>query len=166
MSPEDAPANSNTCRDGTLERNGAAIRFHPTLLGFAGHYRYEPRPIAVARGNEKGPVERAFRYVRDSFFAARSFVDLDDLNAQAETWCIGPAADRRCPDEPQRTVRAVFAEEAGRLLALLDNPAPLARAGGGLGRQDPLKPPALPGDNYSSPGFGQHVPHRDDITLL
>ncbi len=112
-------------KSAVLERHGAAIRFHPTLLGFAGHYRYEPRPVAVARGNEKGRVERAIRYVRESFFAARSFVDLDDLNAQAETWCIGPAADRRCPDEPQRTVRAVFAEEAGRLLALPDNPAPL-----------------------------------------
>jgi transposase len=112
-------------KSAVLERHGAAIRFHPTLLGFAGHYRYEPRPVAVARGNEKGRVERAIRYVRDSFFAARSFVDLDDLNAQAETWCIGPAADRRCPDEPQRTVRAVFAEEAARLLALPDNPAPL-----------------------------------------
>jgi transposase len=112
-------------KSAVLERHGAAIRFHPTLLGFAGHYRYEPRPVAVARGNEKGRVERAIRYVRDSFFAARSFVDLDDLNAQAETWCIGPAADRRCPDEPQRTVRTVFAEEAGRLLALPDNPAPL-----------------------------------------
>ena len=112
-------------KSAVLERHGAAIRFHPTLLGFAGHYRYEPRPVAVARGNEKGRVERAIRYVRDSFFAARSFVDLDDLNAQAETWCIGPVADRRCPDEPQRTVRAVFAEEAGRLLALPDNPAPL-----------------------------------------
>jgi len=112
-------------KSAVLERHGAAIRFHPTLLGFAGHYRYEPRPVAVARGNEKGRVERAIRYVRDSFFAARSFVDLDDLNAQAETWCIGPAADRRCPDEPQRAVRAVFAEEVGRLLALPDNPAPL-----------------------------------------
>src|SRR5271166_807002 len=112
-------------KSAVLERHGAAIRFHPTLLGFAGHYRYEPRPVAVARGNEKGRVERAIRYVRDSFFAARSFVDLDDLNAQAETWRLGPAADRRCPDEPQRTVRTVFAEEAGRLLALPDNPAPL-----------------------------------------
>jgi transposase len=36
-----------------LERRGDAIRFHPTLLGFAGQYRYEPRPVAVARGNEK-----------------------------------------------------------------------------------------------------------------
>ena len=87
-------------KSAVLERRGDAIRFHPTLLGFAGHYRYEPRPVAVARGNEKGRVERAIRYVRDAFFAARSFTDLDDLNAQAEAWCNGPAADRRCPDEP------------------------------------------------------------------
>jgi hypothetical protein len=108
-----------------LERRGDAIRFHPTLLGFAAHYRYEPRPVAVARGNEKGRVERAIRYVRDGFFAARSFEDLDDLNAQAEIWCNGSAADRRCPDEPDRTVREVFGEESARLLPLPDNPAPL-----------------------------------------
>jgi transposase len=43
-------------RSAVLERHGAAIRFHPTLLDFAGHYRYEPRPVAVARGNEKARV--------------------------------------------------------------------------------------------------------------
>jgi transposase len=107
-----------------LERRGDAIRFHSTLLGFAGQYRYEPRPVAIARGNEKGRVERAIRYVRDGFFAARTFKDLDDLNAQADAWCVGPASDRRCPGEPDRTVREVFAEESSRLLALPDNPAP------------------------------------------
>src|SRR5207344_13422 len=108
-----------------LERRGDAVRFHPTLLGFAGQYRYEPRPVAIARGNEKGRVERAIRYVRDGFFAARTFRDLDDLNAQADAWCVGPASDRRCPEEPDRTVREVFAEESARLLPLPDNPAPL-----------------------------------------
>ncbi len=112
-------------KSAVLERRGDAIRFHPTLLGFAGHYRYEPRPVAVARGNEKGRVERAIRYVRDAFFGARGFTGLDDLNAQAEAWCRGVAADRRCPEEPDRSVGDVFAEEASRLLALPDNPAPL-----------------------------------------
>jgi transposase len=112
-------------KSAVLERRGDAIRFHPTLLHFAGHYRFEPRPVAVARGNEKGRVERAIRYVRDAFFAARRFTDIDDLNAQAEAWCNGHAADRRCPDEPDRTVRDVFGDEAARLLALPDNPAPL-----------------------------------------
>src|SRR6202167_2756641 len=112
-------------KSAVLERRGDAIRFHPTLLSFAGQYRYEPRPVAIARGNEKGRVERAIRNVRDAFFAARTFTDLDDLNAQAEAWCTGPAADRRCPEDLKRSVREVFAEEASRLLPLPDNPAPL-----------------------------------------
>lgn len=40
-------------KSAVLERRGDAIRFNPSLLSFAGHYRYEPRPVAVARGNEK-----------------------------------------------------------------------------------------------------------------
>jgi hypothetical protein len=73
----------------------------------------------------KGRVERAIRYVRDAFFAARTFADLDDLNAQAEAWCNGLAADRHCPEDLKRSVREVFAEEAPRLLPLPDNPTPL-----------------------------------------
>jgi transposase len=111
-------------KSAVLERVDDAIRFHPTLLELAAHYRFEPRPVAVARGNEKGRVERAIRYVRDGFFAARSYRDLDDLNAQADAWCKGPAAERLCPEDRVRSVRAVFAEEQPRLLALPDNPFP------------------------------------------
>jgi transposase len=57
-----------------LERVGDVIRFNPLLLEFARHYHFAPRPVAPARGNEKGRVERAIRYLRDSsFFAARMF---------------------------------------------------------------------------------------------
>jgi len=112
-------------RSAVLERHGDAIRFHPMLLAFAAHYRFEVRPVAVARGNEKGRVERAIRYIRDGFFAARQFSDLDDLNRQAETWCLGAAADRPCPEKKEITVRQAFAEEAPKLLALPDNAWPL-----------------------------------------
>src|SRR5476649_334255 len=74
-------------KSAVLERQGDAIRFNPTLLAFAAHHRYDPRPVGVARGNEKGRVERAIRYIRDNFFAARPFTDIEDLNAQAMTWC-------------------------------------------------------------------------------
>ena len=129
-----------------LERRGDAMRFHPEFLRFAGDYRYEPRPVAVARGNEKGRVERAIRFVRESFFAARTFADIDDLNAQAEAWCIGAAADRRCPEEPERTVRAVFDDERPRLLALPHNPEPvLERVAVSVGKTPdrPLRPERL-----------------------
>jgi hypothetical protein len=112
-------------RSAVLERCGDAIRFNPALFDFAGHYRYEPRPVAVARGNEKGRVERAVRYVRDGFFAGRQFADVDDLNAQADAWCWGTAADRRCPDQDSLTVREAFAQEAPHLLKLPDNPYPV-----------------------------------------
>ena len=105
-------------KSAVLERQGDAIRVNPTLLALAGHYRFEPRPVAPARGNEKGRVERAIRYVRDSFFAARQFTDLADLNAQARAWCQGQAADRRWPEDHRISVRQAFEAERKCLLAL------------------------------------------------
>jgi transposase len=109
-------------KSAVLERVGDAIRFNTELLALAGHYRFEPRPVAPARGNEKGRVERAIRFIRDSFFAGRSFTDLDDLNAQARLWCLGLAADRRWPEDGALSVRQAFEAEAPKLLALPEAP--------------------------------------------
>ena len=105
-------------KSAVLERQGDAIRFNPELLALASHYRFEPRPVAVARGNQKGRVERAIRFIRDSFFAARTFTDLDDLNAQARAWANGTAADRRWPEDSRLSVRQAFEAEGASLLAL------------------------------------------------
>jgi transposase len=40
-------------KSAVLERRGEAIHFHPLLLELAAWYRFQPRPVAVARGNEK-----------------------------------------------------------------------------------------------------------------
>lgn len=112
-------------KSAVTERIGDAIRFNETLLSFASHHGYEPRPCAPYRGNEKGRVERAIRYVRDSFFPARTWTDLDDLNAQALAWCSGIAADRRCPGDRTRTVRDAFAEEQSRLRCMPEASFPL-----------------------------------------
>lgn len=109
-------------KSAVLERMGDAIRFHPELLKFSGHYCYEPRPVAVARGNEKGRVERAIRYIRDHFFAARTWSDLNDLNAQATLWCNGWSQDRPCPEDKTYSVKEVFAAEQKHLLSLPANP--------------------------------------------
>jgi transposase len=111
-------------KSAVIERHGDAIRFHPTLLAMSAHYRFEPRPVAVARGNEKGRVERAIRYIREAFFAARSFTDLADLNRQAAEWTATAAVDRSWVEDRSRTVRQAFEDERGVLLPLHSEPFP------------------------------------------
>jgi transposase len=106
-----------------LERVGDVIRFHPRLLELAGHYHFAPRPVARARGNEKGRVERAIRYLRDSFFAARTFHSLEHLNRQLLEWTERVAHARLVPgDVDRRTVAAALVEERPRLLPLPAHP--------------------------------------------
>src|SRR3990167_3858214 len=107
-------------KSAVLERMGDAIHFNPQLLDFAAHYRFEPRPVAVYRGNEKGRVERVIRYVRDNFFAARLFDNVDHLNAQAKAWCT-QVSDRPCPEDREQSVESVFQAEKGKLIALPNN---------------------------------------------
>ena len=109
-------------RSAVLDRRGTAIQFHPRLLELAGHYHFAPRPCTPARGNEKGKVERQIQYLRHAFFAARPFRDLDDLNAQFRRWRDDIAHQRRHPEQRDRTVADVLAEEQPRLLPLPAHP--------------------------------------------
>jgi transposase len=109
-------------RSAVLDRYGTAIRFHPRLLELAGHYHFAPRPCTPGRGNEKGKVERQIQYLRHGFFAARTFTDVDDLNAQFRRWRDEVAHQRRHPEQPDLTVAHVFAQEHPRLLPLPAHP--------------------------------------------
>lgn len=147
-------------KSAVLERVGAAIRFNPLLLAFAGHHRYEPRPVAVARGNEKGRVERAIGYVRTGFFEGREWRDLDDLNAQALAWARGAARDRRWPEEPTRSVGQAYEQERGLLLPLPANPFPVhGRHEVSVGRTPYVR---FDGNDYSVP----HTLVRRTLVLL
>lgn len=111
-------------KSAVLERVGDAIRFHPRLLELADHYGYEPRPVAPRRGNEKGRVERAIRYLRTSFFPLRQNLALDALNAQADHWCRQVASGRPWPQDRRRTVDQAFRQERSLLLPLAPTPFP------------------------------------------
>lgn len=111
-------------RSAVIERVGDAIRFNPEFLRFCGHFRFEPRPVAPARGNEKGRVERAIQFVRTRFFAAQRFDDLDDLNAKARVFCETLSLERKWPEDRRRVVKEVFCEEREKLLPLPENPYP------------------------------------------
>jgi transposase len=112
-------------KSAVLERQGDAVRFHPTLLSLAGHYRFEPRACAPYCPQEKGRVERSIRDVRDNFFAAREYSSLDDLNAQARAWCLEIAAERRVPDARELTVEQAFQQELPTMVALPSDDFPV-----------------------------------------
>jgi transposase len=103
-------------KSAVLERRGNQIQFHPRLIELSAHYHFAPRPCQVRAGNQKGRVERAIRYVRDSFWAGRTFTTLAECNRQALLWRDQVAHQRRWPGGDDRTVSDVFAEEQPRLL--------------------------------------------------
>ena len=61
-------------------------------------------------------MERAIRYVRDSFWAGRTFTTLAECNRQALLWRDQVAHQRRWPGGDDCTLADVFAEEQSRLL--------------------------------------------------
>lgn len=106
-----------------VERHGDAVRYHPELLALAGQLCVAPRLCGVRKPQQKGKVERAIRFLRDRFFAARKIRDVERGNAELLTFLETIANVRPHPRWPQRRVNEVFAEEKTRLLAL-PNPLP------------------------------------------
>ncbi len=100
------------------------IVYNPTLIAFARHYGYLPKACQPYRAKTKGKVERPYRYVREDFFLARRFRNLDDLNEQFRQW-LDEVANVRTHATTRRVVAEHFAEEWPSLQPL---PAgPLAR---------------------------------------
>jgi transposase len=111
-------------RSAVLERRGNEIHFNPRLMELCAHYHFIARPCQIHAGNQKGRVERAIRYVRESFWAGRSFTTLAECNRQALLWRDQVAHRRRWPGDDSRTVAEVFAEEQPRLLTPPVHPFP------------------------------------------
>lgn len=112
-------------KSAVLERVGrSGIRYHPRLLELADYYGYEPRPVAPRRGNEKGRVERAIRYLRGAFWPLRAHLDLNALNREAVRWCREIAARRPWPQDRRRTVEQAYHQERRLLVPLPADPFP------------------------------------------
>ncbi len=144
-----------------LERSGEHIRFHPRLLELAGHYHFAPQPCAVARGNEKGRVERMIQYLRHAFFAARRFPSVEDLNAQLTQWIADTAHQRPVPGDPTgRRVADALDEERPHLLPLPDHPFACELVRAGVSGKTPYL--RFDGNDYSIP----HTLIRRPLTLV
>jgi transposase len=113
---------TDNLRSAVLERIGGTVRFNNAYLDLCAHYHTVPRPCAVAKGNEKGRVERAIQYIRHAFFAARPFTTLCDFNRQALLWRDEVAHQRRWPGDDRLTVGQVLEQERPALLPLPVHP--------------------------------------------
>ena len=144
-----------------LERVGDVIRLHPRLLDLAGHYHFAPQPVAVARGNEKGRVERAIRYLRESFFAARAFSSVEQVNGQLDRWIVETAHARIVPGDPQkRSVAEALEQERTRLLPLPAHAFPCDYVRAVTSGKSPYV--RFDGNDYSIP----HTLVRKPLTLV
>src|SRR5437899_1079136 len=89
---------------------GGGIACNRALIDFARHYGFQLKACRPYRAKAKGKVERPYRYIREDFFLARSFRNLDDLNAQLSHW-LAAVANPRVHATTQRDVNEAFAEE-------------------------------------------------------
>ena len=89
---------------------GGSIVYNRALIDFARHYGFQPKACRPYRAKTKGKVERPFRYIREDFFLAHSFRNLDDLNAELRHW-LDTVANPRVHATTQRVVNEAFAEE-------------------------------------------------------
>lgn len=96
------------------------VIYNRALVDLARHYGFQPRACRPYRPKTKGKVERPFRYIREDFFLAGAFRNLDDLNTQLRHW-LDTVANARVHATTRRVVNDAFAEEKPLL-----KPLPLA----------------------------------------
>lgn len=99
------------------EDEAGVVTYNTSLVALLNHYGTVPRACQPYRAKTKGKVERPFRYIRQDFFLARTFRNIDDLNAQFETWYT-QIAKPRTHATTLRVVNEAFAEEQRSLKPL------------------------------------------------
>jgi transposase len=74
---------------------GCGLIMNGEFVRFSAHWGFRARACRPYRARTKGKVERPIRYVRQSFFYGRSFLNDEDLNTQGEQWLQGVCNARR-----------------------------------------------------------------------
>jgi len=99
---------------------GGSLALNAEFLRFASHWGFTPRSCRPYRARTRGNVERPIRYVRESFFYGRVFVNDADLNEQAARWVEGNANVRLHGTTGERPLDRFERDERQALLPLAD----------------------------------------------
>ena len=102
--------------------DGGSLMLNEEFLRFAAHWGFTPRSCRPYRARTKGKVERPIRYLRESFFYARTFLNDADLNAQAVSWLNGTANVRCHGTTGERPVERFERDERHALRPLASYP--------------------------------------------
>jgi len=140
----------------TGEDGSGHIVYKRFLLALAQHYGFHPRACRPHRAKTKGKVERPFSYIRQDFFLARTFRNLDDLNAQLDDW-LTTVANLRMHGTTQKVVAEAFAaERAPRVCERLPRPVNHISCLRARARPGAAEPPASapPRSLHTAPSYG------------
>ncbi len=118
--------------------NDGGLVLNTEFLRFASHWGFRPRACRPYRARTKGKVERPIRYLRQSFFYGRTFLNDEDLNAQSERWLEGTANVRRHRSLDESPRARFERDEQERLQPLALEPYPR------LGATPPGSSPSRP----------------------
>ena len=97
-------------------------RLNQAFVEYAQARGFVVDPARVRRPQDKPRVERTVPFVRRSFFAGETFIDLADAQRRAEAWCRERAGLRVHGTTQARPAEVFAAEEQPRLV-----PAPTER---------------------------------------
>src|SRR6202165_2279422 len=116
-----------------------ALVMNAEFLRFAAHWGFRPRACRPYRAKTKGKVERPIRYLRESFFYGRTFLNDADLNAQAERGLESTANRRKHQTIGESPTVRFDRDERQSLQLLAKNPYPRLLA---VTQQPPAKKPS------------------------
>jgi len=75
-------------------RHGNEIIFNERFSDFATYYGFRIKACNVRRGNEKGKVERAIRYIKGNFLIRKNYENFEALKEEASLWLRKTANER------------------------------------------------------------------------
>ena len=101
---------------------GGGLVMNAEFLRFAQHWEFRARACRPYRAKTKGKVERPIRYIRQSFFYGRQFLNDEDLNEQAMRWLATTANVRRHRTTGEQPAERFARDEAAALLPLARRP--------------------------------------------
>lgn len=109
-------------KTGVIEhRCGQLPEYHPRYLDLARHYGFAPVACNVAKGNEKGRVERGVGYIKDNFLGGRQISTVESLQAAADQW-RDQIANKRIHGTTNEPPSQRFQEEKAVLIFLRPEP--------------------------------------------